>query len=190
MNDYLISLYIDNELDLDEKITFVEAVHEDGTFAAEATALLRQEKRLRAPLANRSARAPVFDAPPSVWREFWDVWSKPLAGFSTALLVVALVATLRPNQPTAVAAAHRFVVYLPESNQAQIVGTFTNWRPMDMEPVGASGYWSLTLQLPQGEHRYSYLVDAGRHMADPAEAIREQDDFGGENSVIEVRAAI
>ena len=190
MNDYLISLYIDNELDLDEKITFVETVCDTGAFAAEATALLRQEKRLRAPLASQPAASPVYDAPPSLWQGFRDAWAKPFAGFATALLVVALVATLRPNHPAAVAATHRFVVYLPETNQAQIVGTFTDWRPVDMEPVGASGYWSLTLNVPQGKHRYSYLVDAGRVMADPAEAIREQDDFGGENSVIEVRASI
>jgi len=192
MNDYLISLYIDNELDLDEKITFVETVHDDGAFAKEATALLRQEKRLRTPLDGRFAAAPVFDAPPSAWREFWAAWTKPLAGFAAVMLVAALVAALRPNHPpvAAAAAAHRFVVYLPETNQAQIVGTFTDWRPVAMEPVGASGYWSLTLQVPQGEHRYSYLVDAERLIADPTVAIREQDDFGGENSVIEVRAAI
>jgi hypothetical protein len=190
MNDSLISLYIDNELDLDEKITFVETVHADGSFAAEATALLKQEKRLRMQLEPGPSPAVVFDASPSLWQGFWDAWAKPLAGFATALLAVTLVATLRSNQPPAVAALHRFVVYLPETHQAQIVGTFTDWRPVDMEPIGASGYWSLTLQVPRGEHRYSYLVDAGRHMADPTEAIREQDDFGGENSVIEVRAAI
>ena len=36
MNDHLISLYIDDELDLDEKIVFVETVHHDHRFTDEA----------------------------------------------------------------------------------------------------------------------------------------------------------
>ena len=47
MKDSLISLYIDNELDLDEKIEFVEAVHHDVSLKDEAIDLLTQEKLLR-----------------------------------------------------------------------------------------------------------------------------------------------
>lgn len=36
MNDQLISLYIDDELDLDEKIVFVETVHEDRNLKDDA----------------------------------------------------------------------------------------------------------------------------------------------------------
>ncbi|MCK7511388.1 MAG: hypothetical protein MZV70_49935 [Desulfobacterales bacterium] len=36
MNDHLISLYIDDELDLDDKIVFVETVHDDKTFKDDA----------------------------------------------------------------------------------------------------------------------------------------------------------
>lgn len=82
------------------------------------------------------------------------------------------------------------MLYLPAIERASLVGTFTDWHPVAMERIGNSGYWSLTLQVPAGEHRYSILVDDGRLIADPTVATREQDDFGGENSVIEVRAAI
>ena len=58
-----------------------------------------------------------------------------------------------------------------------------------MERVSASGYWTLTLPVPKGEHRYSYLVEDGRQIADPTVVAKEQDDFGGENSVIEVTEA-
>ena len=47
MNDYLISLFIDNEMDLDEKIEFVETVHSNHAFTPEAVDLLEQEKLLR-----------------------------------------------------------------------------------------------------------------------------------------------
>jgi len=196
MKEYLISLYIDNELNLDEKITFVETVHDDGLFTEEALTLLRQEKRLRADLtvpmvAPAMPAIPVSTAPrPRL--NFLSFWFRPFAGFAAAMLLVGLFTVLQPK-PTVIAPQeehHRFVIYLPESQEAKIVGTFTGWKPVPMERVGASGYWTLTLPVSRGEHRYSYLVEDGRQIADPTVAAREQDDFGGENSVIEVQVAI
>ena len=46
MKDYLISSYIDDELDLDEKIVFVETVHAQGPFKDEAVDLLHQGSEL------------------------------------------------------------------------------------------------------------------------------------------------
>ena len=57
MNDYLISLYIDDELDLDDKIDFVEIVHENKSFKEDALNLLRQEKTH--PFGGRGPRAGV-----------------------------------------------------------------------------------------------------------------------------------
>jgi 1,4-alpha-glucan branching enzyme len=59
-----------------------------------------------------------------------------------------------------------------------------------MERIGTSGYWSLTLSVPLGEHRYSYLIEENRRIADPTVVTKEQDDFGGENSVIQIRMVI
>ncbi|MBV5316774.1 MAG: hypothetical protein JZU50_03095 [Desulfobulbaceae bacterium] len=189
MKDYLISQYIDNELDLDEKITFVETVNEDRHFTDEAVALLRQEKQLRTELAFPLPALPQLHravrTPPLNWLA---LWFKPLAGFAAGAVVVILLALFRPGvPPVPQGEPHRFVVYLPENTQARILGTFTNWQPVPMEPVGSSGYWTLTLRVPEGEHRYSYLVEEDRLIADPTVMTREQDDFGGENSVIEVR---
>lgn len=192
VNDYLISQYIDDELDLDEKIVFVEAVHGDLQFFNETEALLRQEKRLRGSLAPPPplpALPPVATAPDRPG--LLSFWWRPLAGFAAAMLLVGLVTLLRPEPAVAPrASVHRFVVYLPESSHARIVGTFTGWKPIPMEPVGTSGYWTLTLPLPTGEHRYSFLIEDGRQIADPTVAAREQDDFGGENSVIEAKMPI
>lgn len=196
MKEYLISLYIDNELDLGEKINFVETVHADRRFTDEAVALLRQEERLRAcPTVSPAlpAAPPVMRTEPRPWAAVFAFWSRPLAGFAAALLLVGLFTLVQPTPPQSPAhleSPHRFVVYLPDSREANIVGTFTSWKPVPMQPVGDSGYWTLTLPVPQGEHRYSYLVEDGRQIADPTVPAREQDDFGGENSVIEVRVAI
>jgi len=43
MKDYLISSYIDDELNLDEKIEFVEMVHEKVSFKDDTVDLLHQE---------------------------------------------------------------------------------------------------------------------------------------------------
>lgn len=191
MNDHLISLYIDDELDLDEKIVFVETVHHDHRFTDEALALLRQEKRLRAELAEPPRPLPPAPVPARARPRLLAGWLGPLAGCAATLLLVGLF-TLPGNDPVVFPReeARRFVVYLPDSSQTMLVGTFTDWHPVPMERVGASGYWTLTLPVAAGEHRYSYLVGDGRRIADPTVVTREADDFGGENSVIEVGVRI
>jgi len=194
MNDYLISLYIDNELNLDEKITFVETVHQDRPFTDEALAMLRQEQQLRtswtepafvaATLPTRAISKPTFNP--------FANWFKPAGGFVLAALIAGLLFLLQSHSTSTLhqETQQRFVLYLPESQQASIVGTFTGWKPVPMERIGASGYWSLTLSVPLGEHRYSYLIEENRRIADPTIVTKEQDDFGGENSVIQIRVAI
>jgi len=195
MKEYLISLYIDNELDLDEKMTFVTTVHGDRSFTEEALTLLRQEKRLRATLTHPMAvpaGPPIPDRNALPRPPFFSSWFKPIAGFALAMILGGLFFLLYPKPASVLGPEeqHRFVIYLPESSQARIAGTFTGWQPVPMERVGTSGYWTLTLPVGRGEHRYSYLIEDGRQIADPTVAAREQDDFGGENSVIEVRMAI
>jgi hypothetical protein len=187
MDESLISLFIDDEMDLDEKIVFVETVHTSRPFTLEAVALLEQEKLLRTlPVpAPKSALAEWPDKPVFSWSRFFRSWWPPVAGFVTAMILVGLGFMLMPSQPTSASTvAHRFVLYLPEASQARIVGTFTDWNPVPMHKIGTSGYWSLTLPVAQGEHRYSYLVEDGNRMVDPTVTSREHDDFGGDNSVI------
>ena len=190
MSEELISQYIDDELDLGEKIVFVQTVHADGRFADEAVELLQQEQRLRAAPADCLARVPrslPMPVAPSRARWWWPVGGFGLAAATAALLLLFWHA---PAPQAPLLEQRRFVLYLPEVDRASLVGTFTGWQPVAMERIGGSGYWTLTLQVPAGEHRYSILVDDGRMLADPTVSAREQDEFGGENSVIEVRATI
>lgn len=186
MDETLISQFIDDELDLDDKIVFVETVHTSRQFSKETVALLEQEKLLRQLPARMpaAAMAGLRVHPAHSWSLQLRSWWQPMAGFLTAVLLMGLGFLLTPTQPTeAPQAQQRFVLYLPQASQAKIIGTFTGWNPVPMHKVGTSGYWSLTLKVPPGEHRYSYLVENGR-MVDPTVATRESDDFGGENSVI------
>ncbi|MEE4135415.1 MAG: hypothetical protein V2I32_05005, partial [Desulforhopalus sp.] len=116
MDDQLISLFIDDEMDLEEKITFVETVHRSQPFYDEAISLLHQEKRLQ----QLPSAVPAFVAvKPSGWRTLFNlqpfrVWLQPLAGFAAAMLLVGLAVVLQSDPEISAAyEKHRFVVYLP-----------------------------------------------------------------------------
>jgi hypothetical protein len=188
MNDHLISLYIDDELDLQEKVEFVENVRDDNVFAQETIDMLDQEKLLMSyPQTSQemkeSGKIPGFSA------LLFHLWRPAIAGTFAAAVLVALVLLSTFNHDRIATdppqlEAHRFILYSPENTQLNIVGTFTEWQPVPMKKVGSSGYWSLTLKIPRGEHKYSFIAGNGEMTADPTIQTRESDDFGGENSII------
>ena len=181
MIDYLISMFIDDELDLDDKVVFVETVHADKTFKNETIDLLQQEKVLRSPVVKQ---APKIQIP--IKRKLKSPKWRPIgiiaAGLATALIIlyVSLPFQERLSIP------HRFVIYQPEVNKVELTGSFIDWQTRAMKRVGSSGYWAITLDLPEGEHRFSYILEGNQRLADPTILSREYDDFGGENSILEV----
>jgi Carbohydrate-binding module 48 (Isoamylase N-terminal domain) len=189
MDEILISQFIDDELDLSEKIVFVETVNGNNAFAIETLTLLRQEQRLEA--LPKTMPTPRLVVPRE--RRHWATmpkllfWPRLLAGAAAVVMAVGLTVLFTPRATTPPSpVAHRFVVFLPQAEKARIVGTFTDWQPVAMEPAGNSGYWTITLPLPPGDHRYSYLLDQGQRLLDPTVAAREEDDFDGENSLLTV----
>ena len=75
MND-MISLFIDDELEISEKIVFVETIHKDKSFADDALDLLRQETIIRQDVV---ARVPVVDLKASLsWKRFIRPIFQPL----------------------------------------------------------------------------------------------------------------
>ena len=189
MKDYFISMFIDNELDLDEKINFVEEIHSGKGYKDQTIELLEQEKLLQNDVV---ISVPDMQMPLKSQSNpnFFRPWFPSFAGFSVAfaLLVGFLLfwsVPVKNNEEL-----YRFVIYQPEIRQAEIIGNFTGWLPVAMEKIGDSGYWSISIDLPEGEHRYSYLLEDGQQIADPTVLARERDDFGGENSIIKVTSAI
>lgn len=182
--EYLVSMYIDDELDLDEKILFVEKVRSDELVSEEAIALLQQEKMLRAAPVYQT---PVFQfAPERPWKSFVASLMRPIGFAATGFaLAVLLMFSFIPVQKS-VSVPNRFVIYKPEVKQAEIAGTFTEWKRLPMKKIGSSGYWEITLNLPEGEHRFTYILEGDSRYADPTILMREKDDFGGENTIIHV----
>jgi len=189
--DHFISMYIDNELSLDEKIRFLKHVQADRTFTREAIALLEQEKLLSATL---NKKAPAGEIKTSHWR-FPSAWMRQLGWAVAACLLVIMTFMVRndltPMQTgqqdtTPLTIRHRFVLQHPGSRSIEITGSFTNWLRIPLVPVGTGGYWEVEMDLPPGEHRYSFIIDGHEALPDPTVQGRETDDFGSTNSILKI----
>jgi hypothetical protein len=73
-----------------------------------------------------------------------------------------------------------------------VSGTFTEpeWAEqppgaLELEEVSA-GEWELTTQIGPGYHEYKFILDGDTWIADPENPDTVDDDFGGENSVLEL----
>ncbi len=78
-----------------------------------------------------------------------------------------------------------FTLDAPGARGVAVAGSFTGWEPLPMEGDGHGG-WSLSLELPPGEHLYVYLVD-GQAVVPPEALRRRPDGFGSENGVVVVK---
>jgi len=186
MDEYIISMFIDDELDLDEKIEFVEKVHKSAVFKDETISLLTQEKHLR---QEPVEHIPSVSLPVRKKRMSAAFIPFTIATAALAVTVVILTFVLMIQQQTT-PSTYRFVLYQPETARAEIAGSFTDWQRLPMNELGTSGYWEIQLDLPRGEHRYSYILEGDKHIADPTVLTREFDDFGGENSILYVGNSI
>jgi hypothetical protein len=181
MQDYLISMFIDDELNLDNKIEFVETVHQDRKFKDETVDFLQQEKVIR---------TEVVDKLPSVKVQLkektgFPLW-RPMAIFASGLAAALILFFFSQPPKERLSTAHRFVIYQPGVEQVEITGSFTDWRVLPMNRAGSSDYWEVTIDVPAGEHRFSYILEGDQRLTDPTILTREKDDFGGENSILEV----
>jgi hypothetical protein len=182
MKDYLISSYIDDELDLDEKIEFVETVHGQARFKDDAVDLLQQEKLVRGEVVDR-VPAVVFREKRRFRMPLWRPAGTFAAGLAAAALIMLFV---MPQPEVSLLTTHRFVLYQPDVKQVEITGSFLDWSAVPMKRSGTSGYWEAVLEVPAGEHRLCYIIEGHKRIPDPTISIREKDDFGGENSILAV----
>ena len=82
----------------------------------------------------------------------------------------------------------QFVFVAPRARSVSLVGDFNNWE-MDATPLAAGparSVWTVQLRLPNGRHRYAFVVDDSTWAADPAAPPAAGDDFGMPSSVVTV----
>jgi hypothetical protein len=183
MMNYLISKFIDEELSFDDKVIFVETVHKDEAFREETIELLHQEKLIRSEVVDRLP-ALRFKAKSKLFTAAFRPLSLLIPAAATAIIVLFYF-VYTPQNPLL---SQRFVIYRPDVTNAEITGTFTGWKKVPMRRIGSSGYWDITMNLPEGEHRFIYILNGKQRFADPTVMSREHDDFGGENSIISVES--
>ncbi len=182
MNHQNISLFIDDELTLDEKIEFVEEIHGSIPLKDEAVELLRQEKILRSDPVKRISEKVLKVTPLRVLR-----FLRPIGLAATVAAAAVLIFFFFPFAPQKTPETpYRFVFYRPDVSRVEITGSFTGWNAVPMRRVGDSGYWEHTFNLPQGEYRFAYLLNSDERLPDPTIQTREGDDFGSENSVLSI----
>ena len=181
MKEIYISMFIDDELSLDEKAEFVEIIHQNREFKDEMLDFLKQEKALRLNPVENVPHVSVLRRRRRATQLF-----RPI-GLVAAALVLALAVGMYAllSQPEVNSVAnYRFLLYRPGIQEVEIAGTFTDWQRIPLNQVGRTGYWEIFLDVGEGEHRFAYIIDGEHRIADPTAPMRETDDFGGENSIL------
>ena len=74
----------------------------------------------------------------------------------------------------------------PAAQSVMLAGDFTHWqqRPIAMHRE-SGGVWTAAVSLPPGKHHYRFIVD-GEWRDDPECTVRVPNDFGTQNSVVQV----
>lgn len=195
--DHYISMYIDNELSLDEKILFVKQCRGENHYADEALSLLKQEKELNA-VVNKTPPEVEF-VPSHRSQRFLSTSALGWAIAACLLVLVSFTVMREPTYQLQQEAAHRaasqqslvpyrFVIQQHDKHSVEITGSFTEWQPVPLSPTGSNGYWELNLNLPEGEHRYTYIINGSTYLPDPTVPNAESDDFGSANSILKIKA--
>jgi len=181
MNDYMISMFIDDELGLDDKVEFVERVHGDKPLRDKTVDLLRQEKLIRSEVVDQ---VPPVEL--NVRKRLPRSLLRPVGVVASALAAATVLLFLFMPSRVSTTSPYRFVIYRPDARKVEITGSFNNWTRIPMRRTGARGYWEIILDLPKGEHRFAYVLEGHQKFPDPTIPSQEEDDFGGKNSIVVV----
>ena len=82
----------------------------------------------------------------------------------------------------------QFVLFAPGAKSVTVVGDFNDWDAAATPLLASRGVWSVAVPLQPGRHRYGFVVDGTRWLADPAAPPARDDDFGSPTSVVTVGA--
>lgn len=70
-----------------------------------------------------------------------------------------------------------------DAKKVCVAGTFNNWSPNGFVMQKEGDEWIIQQHLTPGKHQYKFVID-GKWVVDPANKLREPNEFGEENSVI------
>ena len=166
----------------------------------------RFDARVMAEIATLPQPAPARLTMVAQWlRRPRNVRMSPLAGLAAAAALAAVLVWSRSSRSPALAplapaaapgvllASHgstvvQFVLVAPDAKSVSLVGDFNDWDPTATPLRTASGAWSVAVRLIPGRHRYAFVLDGVRWIADPLAPPAPDDDFGSPGSVVTVGA--
>jgi hypothetical protein len=96
-------------------------------------------------------------------------------GLSSVVIGDTVVSTLRDTLRLV-----RLMFDAPDARRVAVAGDFNRW-DVDATPLtrdARSRRWSVTLALREGEHRYAFVVDGTRWVADPHAARSAREENG------------
>ncbi len=82
-----------------------------------------------------------------------------------------------------------FTHHEDDAESVFLVGDFNGWK-QDETPLkqNRNGIWQTEIPcLPAGRYRYKFLVDGERWTEDPNHGLKEEDGFGGFNSILQIK---
>jgi len=153
-------------------------------------------------LARSGARPRGAPSLSGWWRRRWTIQLNPVSGLALAAGLAALVVGVGrltapravsgpppsgPNEAAASAQRTQFVLVAPKAASVTVVGDFNDWS-LSATPLAreaGDGVWWVTVALPPGRYRYSFVVDGTTWLSDP-EAPAVEDEFGRPNSVVTI----
>lgn len=77
-----------------------------------------------------------------------------------------------------------FKFHAPHAGSVDVAGTFNSWQLRALKK-GKDGMWKTNIRPLPGRYEYKFLVDH-QWMPDPENTNRVQDEYGNENSVLEL----
>lgn len=112
----------------------------------------------------------------------------PQETLSQVKLALELRQAVRRNGTPLIEGGHvTFVLDSVTAKQASVAGDWTMWRPSEMHPLGTTGLWWSTLDLPENARmEYKLVTETGMQL-DPANPRIVPNGLGGQNSVFALR---
>ena len=112
------------------------------------------------------------------------------AGLALAAGVAGLLLATRPARSRVEARSVRFAIEADSAAAVSVVGDFNQWDPASTPLTrGTSGSWSVTLTLPPGRYRFSFLLDGRTWRADPGRPPVPDPDFQIPTSLVQVEGS-
>lgn len=84
----------------------------------------------------------------------------------------------------ALPAGREVLIHVPGASKVELAGDFTDWEPVDLQPVEDGG-WRALLHIPPGLHRLAILIDRGEWRPPPGTR-PVRNEFGGDVAEIVV----